>query len=53
MEEVAKTAVEDFKAVEEVLGKIKVENLPLIVEKLDQLELRPSCLLMLCDVVQR
>ena len=37
LEEVSKTAVDDFKAVEKVLGKIKVENLPLIVEKLDKL----------------
>ena len=37
MEEVAKTAVDDFKNVEKVLKKIKVENLPLIVVKLDEL----------------
>ena len=37
MEAVAKTAVDDFKNVEKVLKKIKVENLPLIVEKLDEL----------------
>ena len=37
LEEVSKTAVDDLKAVEKVLLKIKVENLPLIVEKLDEL----------------
>ena len=37
LEEVTKTAVDDLKAVEKVLKKIKVENLPLIVEKLDKL----------------
>lgn len=37
LEEVTKTAVDDLKAVEKVLLKIKVENLPLIVEKLEKL----------------
>ena len=39
LEEISMTAVDDLKAAEKVLMKIKVENLPAIVAKLDELEI--------------
>ena len=40
LEEISKTSVDDLKAAEKVLMKIDVNNLPAIVAKLDQLEIK-------------